>query len=90
MPVDPTTLGALAGFASALVVLGVPLLGFLLRVDRDVRTVLALVEGRDAVEGDGVLDRLREVETRLGRVEAAVARASVIEYEQSDVHSDAD
>jgi|GEM_PF-5224784 len=81
---DPATLGALGGFFGALVMLGVPLLGFLLRLHSNVQKVLALVEGREAVDGDGVLDRLREVEERLRHVEAAVGRAAGIEYNQSD------
>ncbi len=80
---DPAVLGALAGFFAALVALGIPLLGFLLRLHTDVRKVLALVEGREAVDGDGILDRLREVETRLGDVEAALADARGINYDQS-------
>jgi len=81
--VNPTTLGALGGFFGALVMLGIPLLGFLLRLHTNVQQVLALVEGRDAVEGDGVLDRLRSVEERLARVEISVAEAPNVEYDQS-------
>jgi len=81
---NPTVLGALAGFFSALVVLGIPLLGFLLRLNNRVNTVLAIVTGRDEVDGDGMLARLREIEERIARVEVAVADARGIDYERSD------
>jgi hypothetical protein len=81
---DPALLGGLAGFFGALVALGVPLLGFLLRLHSNVQQVLGLVEVRDAVEGDGVLARLRDVEERVGRIETGLAEASGIEYDRSE------
>ena len=81
---EPTTLGALAGFFGAMVTIGVPLLGFLLKLYGDLQDVLAVVEGRDAVEGDGMLARLREVEDRLARVEVSVGDASGVEYDRRD------
>lgn len=80
---DPTVLGALVGFFGALVALGIPLLGFLLQLYSDVQTVLGIVTGRDEVDGDGVLARLREIEERLARVEVSVAESPSVDYDQS-------
>jgi len=80
---DPALLGALGGFFGALVALGIPLLGFLLRLYSDVQKVLGIVTGRDEVDGDGVLARLREVEERLARVEVSVAESPSVDYDQS-------
>jgi hypothetical protein len=81
---QPATLSALAGFFSALVVLGVPLLGFLLRLYSDVQRVLSLVEGREAVEDDGVLDRLTAVEERIDAIEVTLSEEAGIEVDQSE------
>lgn len=81
---DPALLGALGGFFTALVALGIPLLGFLLRLDRRVGKALSLLIGRDDVEGDGLLARLRNVEERLARVEMSVAESPSVDYDQSE------
>jgi len=80
---DPTVLGGLVGFFGALVALGIPLLGFLLRLYSDVQTVLGIVTGRDEMDGDGVLARLRETEERLARVEVSVAESPSVDYDES-------
>lgn len=81
---DPTVLGALVGFFGALVALGVPLLGFLLRLDRQTRRVHHLLTGHEEMDNDGVLPRLRELEERLAAVEVAASESSSIDYDQSD------
>lgn len=74
--VSAGVLGALAGFAGALVALGIPLLGFLYRVDRRAGKAVRLLTGDDEVEGDGVIPRLRTVEEQTDRHE------QVLEEEQ--------
>lgn len=78
---DPAILGALAGFFGALVTLGIPLCGFLLRLDRRVGKALALLVGKEDVDGDGVLARLRAVEQAVARIEAALAEVEQVDYE---------
>ena len=81
---DPTVLGALVGFFGALVALGVPLLGFLLRLDRQTRRLAGLLTGHEEMEDDGVLPRLREFEARLASLEIAAAESPDVDYDQSE------
>jgi len=81
---EPTTLGALVGFFGALVALGVPLLGFLLRLDRQTRRLAGLLTGHEEMEDVGVLPRLREVEARLAPLEIAAAESPDVDYDQSE------
>jgi len=60
--VSGAVLSALAGFAGALVVLGIPMVAWGYRVDRNARKAVRLLTGEDEMEGDGVLPRLAEVE----------------------------
>jgi hypothetical protein len=85
--VSGATLGAIAGFLGALVTLGIPLGGFLLRVDRRTRRVLTLVAGPEETDEEGVLPRLQsveedveEIEADVAGVETALAAADKIEY----------
>lgn len=77
------TLGALVGFFSAMVVLGIPLMGFLYRVDKRARRAVRLLTGHEEVENDGVLPRLRDVEETTDSLEETVVQADGIEYEQT-------
>ena len=79
---NPATLGAIAGFFGALVVLGIPLAGFLLRLDRRVGKALVLLLGQDDVDGDGLLARLRGVEGSVDRIEDALDSAQGIEFDR--------
>lgn len=65
--VSGAMLGAIAGFFTALIAVGIPLAGFLLRLDRHVRTALRLLTGHEEIEGDGVLPRLKDVEEQSAR-----------------------
>jgi len=62
--VSGTVLGALAGFLSALVVLGLPLVSWLYRIDRRTTRSLRLLTGAEGIEGDGVIPRLRRMEQK--------------------------
>lgn len=74
--VSGTVLGALAGFLSALVVLGLPLVSWLYRIDRRTTRSLRLLTGADEVEGDGVIPRLRRIERKAAEHRQALRDAS--------------
>lgn len=83
--VDATVLAAFAGFFGALVTLGIPLLGFLLRLDRRVGRALDLLLGKDDVDGDGILARLRHAEASLDSIETSLREAEAIEFQPGGV-----
>lgn len=62
--VSPGVLGAIAGFATALVTLGAPMVAYLYRIDRRAGKAVRLLTGAEEIEDDGVLSRLRSVEER--------------------------
>ena len=70
--VSPGLLGALVGFASAMLTLGIPLAGYLYRIDRRAGKAVRLLTGADEVEDDGVLSRLRSVEARTNRLDEKI------------------
>lgn len=61
-----------------LVALGVPLVGFLYRVDRRAGKAVRLLTGEEEVEGDGVLPRLRDVEEKTDRHESVLRREGAL------------
>lgn len=70
--ISASVLSAVAGFVAALVTMGVPLVGFVYRIDRRTLKLHRLVEGTDAVEDDGIIPRLATVEDRTDRHERAL------------------
>ena len=62
-----TTVGALLGFIGSLIVLGPTLGKFALGTRKDARKAVRLLTGEDETEGDGVLPRLRALESALDR-----------------------
>ncbi|WP_459194721.1 hypothetical protein [Halosimplex sp. J119] len=71
-------LGALAGFFSALVTLGIPIAAYLRRVDRHAKKAVRLLTGEEEVDGDGVLPRLDEVEDRTRTHERALRQEELL------------
>ena len=65
-------LGALAGFISAVVTLGVPLGKLAWDTRRDARRAVRLLTGEGAIEHDGVIPRIGAIETALDREEIDV------------------
>lgn len=78
MTVDGATLGALAGFLSALVTLGIPIVGYLYRVDSHAKKAVRLLTGEEEMEGDGVIPRLSQVETYTDRHERALREEDIL------------
>lgn len=77
--VSGTVLGALAGFLTALITLGLPLAGWLYRLDRHTTRSLRLLTGSDEVEGDGVIPRLRRIERKAAQHRAALRKTEGVE-----------
>jgi hypothetical protein len=82
--VSGTVLGALAGFLTAMVTLGLPLATWLYRIDRQTTRALRLLTGADEVEGDGVIPRLRRIERKAAEHRQALRDANSVEIPEAE------
>lgn len=70
--VSGATLGALAGFLAALVMIGIPLGKYLYDTRALAAKAVRLITGEEETDNDGVLPRLSSVEQRSRRIERAL------------------
>lgn len=66
------------GTLEALVLIGIPLAGWLYRLDRHVQKALNLLTGHEETDGDGVIPRLDETEQRVDTHETALRREDIL------------
>jgi hypothetical protein len=70
-------LGAAAGFASAAVALGIPIVKFAWDTRSEASKAVRLLTGEDETEGDGVIPRLRQLEEETEQQRQAMASEGI-------------